>query len=283
MKKFILLFCFLSTLVNAQNQLQFNTTNIESVDKWVVFQKHQDSTDYNFGFIYLDASAGLTLDYAGTFKISENGKFIKDNSNNLGKTSAMKIRMEPNNVLIAEIPEIKFAELNIEKTPDWLKYYKIGEEDATYKYKIGFLYNGYNQPEKALKYLLEAEKLDPKYNKLQTELAFSYNAMGNYQKAEQALKKAILQNPKDCYTYKELAYTYTKKKDLQNGIATYNKMAKICEQKNFIEETAHNIAYEYYLIKDKANFKKWKLEAEKWTGENKFYLQNLNQMELELN
>lgn len=60
-------------------------------------------------------------------------------------------------------------------------------------------------------------------------------------------------------------------------------MTKICEPKNFIEETAHNIAYEYFLIKDKSNLKKLKLEAEKWIGDNKFYLQNLDQMESELN
>ena len=282
MKYLIALFILFSSTVNSQTTLKFDTTNIESVDKWVVFQKAKDSVYYNFGFIYLDSSAGLTLHYEGKFKIDEKGNFKKEKTEVASQTTFMKVRMEPNKNLIAQIPENKLKELGILKTPDWLKIYKGEENSVENLYKIGYLYNGYNQFEKALELLQKAEKINPKFKALQTELAFSYNALNRFDDAEIALKKAINQNPKDCYTYKELAYTYTKKVNFKMVEETYNKMVKICDQKNFIQETAHNLAYEYYKLKDKTNFKKWKEESVKWSDSDNQFTQNLKQMELEL-
>lgn len=282
MKYIFLIFSFFSISLNAQNSLKFDKINVQCEDKWIAFQIDKDST-YNFGFIYIDSQAGLTLNYEGKFKIDNNGKFNRIESEFKNDIGFMKVRLEPNRTAIAEIPESKFNELNIEKAPSWLKFYKTDENSVERLYRWGYIYNGWNECEKALTFLEKAEKIDPNFKGLQTELAFSYNALEKFNKAEISLKKAIVENPKDCYTYKELAYTYTKLVNFEKVAETYTKMTKVCTEQNFIQETAYNLAYEYFKAKDKIEFKKWKTEAEKWSKSENQYTKNLNQMETELN
>ena len=281
MKYLIIFFTLFSFSINAQNILKFDKRNVQCEDKWVAYQMDKDST-YMFGFIYIDAQAGLTLNYEGKFKIDNKGKFNRVENDVNSKTGFIIARLQPNRVAIAEIPESKFKELNIQKTPEWLKNYKSDENSVERLYNWGYMYNGWNECEKALTFLEKADKIDPNYKGLQTELAFSYNALGKYDKAEISLKKAIAQNPKDCYTYKELAFTYTNTANFEKVAETYKTMSKICSEKVFIQETAYNLAYEYYKIKDKVNFKKWKAEVEKWANSDSQYIKNLIQMEIEL-
>jgi tetratricopeptide (TPR) repeat protein len=281
MKYLLILLTLYTANLKAQNLLKFDKRNVQCEDKWISYQMDKDST-YTFGFIYIDSQAGLTFNYEGKFKIEKDGKFNKLKSEIGNEVGFIKSRLQPNRIAIAEIPEAKFKELHIEKTPNWLKAYKTDENFVDRLYRWGYMYNGWNECEKALTFLEKADKIDPKFKGLQTELAFSYNALGKFDKAEFALKKAIKENPKDCYTYKELAYTYTKQVNFEKVGETYEKMTKICSEQNFILETAYNLAYEYFKAKDKIKFKKWKTEAEKWSKSENQYTKNLNLMEAEL-
>jgi tetratricopeptide (TPR) repeat protein len=282
MKYILILFTFFSISLNAQNILKFDKTNVQCEDKWIAYQMEKDST-YTLGFIYIDSQAGLTLNYEGKFKIEKDGKFIRIDNETKNEVGFIKARLQPNRTAIAEIPEAKFKELNIEKTPSWLKSYKTDENSVERLYRWGYMYNGWNECEKALTFLEKADKINPKFKGLQTELAFSYNALQKFDKAEISLKKAIVENPEDCYTYKELAYTYTKLLNFEKVAETYLTMSKICKEQNFIQETAYNLAYEYFKTKDVIKFNKWKSEAEKWSKSENQYTQNLNKMESELN
>lgn len=280
MKHLFIFFLFLTISSNAQNILKFDKANYQCEDKWVAYQMDKDST-YTFGFIYIDSQAGLTFNYEADFKIEKNGKFTRidviENSTNI------KSRLEASRVAMAEIPESKFSDLKIEKTPKWLANYKTDENSIDRLYRWGYMYNGWNECAKALTFLEKAEKIDPNFKGLQTELAYSYNALENYNKAEICLLKSIKNDPENCYSYKELAYSYTHQGKIKEVIETYNKMVKICKEDNFKQETAFNLAGNYYEAKDKANFKKWKIEAEKWSKSENQYTKNLKLMEAELN
>lgn len=282
MKYLFTLIILSTTSLSAQIFLKFDKRNVQCEDKWIAYQIDKDST-YTFGFIYLDSEAGLTLNYEGKFKIGNDGSFKRIQSAVKKEVGFIKVRIQPNKNPIAEIPESKFKELNIEKVPNWLKPYKTDENSIHRLYRCGYTYNGWNEHEKALTFLEKADKLNSEFEGLQTELAFSYNALGKFDKAELSLKKAIAENPKDCYAYKELAYTYTKIIALEKVIETYETMSKICSEQNFIQETAYNLAYEYFKNKDIVNFKKWKTEVEKWSKSENQYIKNLNQMETKLN
>ncbi len=282
MKYFLLVVALITTNLHAQNVLKFDKRNVQCEDKWVAYQMTKDSI-YNFGFIYVDNQAGLTLDYQGDFKIDKKGVFKRIEKTEKQKTASFKYRLQPNNIAIAEIPEEKFKELNIEKIPSWLAIYKIDENSMEYLYGRGFLYNGYQEFEKALTYLEKAEKKNPNYKGLQTELAFSYNALGKFDKAEIALQKEVKNNPKDCYTLKELAYTYNHLEKRDKSIETFNKMVSDCGNKAYIQETAYNLAFRYFQLKDKPNFEKWDKEARKWSEEENQFTKNLKQLEVEIN
>ena len=280
MRYSLILLTLFTTNLYAQNLLQFDKRNIQCEDKWIAYQMDKDSS-YTFGFIYIDSKAGLSFNYEGKFKIEKNGTFNKLINEDEKEVGFKKSKIQPNRIAIAEIPEEKFKELHIEKIPNWLKACKTEENSVDRLYCWGYMYNSWNECEKALLYLKKADKINPKFKGLQTELGFSYNALGKFDEAEFTLKKAINDNPEDCYALKELAYTYTKLMNFEKVAETYLIMIN-CTEHNFIQETAHNLAYEYFKIKDTINFIKWKTEAEKWSNSENKYTKNLNYMQAEL-
>lgn len=277
-KIFILLVLVVSLNICAQNSLQFDKKFVQSEDKWVAFPA--DSTgSYPYGFIYIDAQAGLTFDYEGNFKIDATGKFIPKKREVKG---SMKYRLQPNNNLIAFLPESKFAELNIEKVPDWLESYKTGEGSVARLYQWGFMYNGWNECEKALEYLEKAQKLDAEYKGLRTELAFSYNCLKQYQKAVDILKLALKKDPLDAYTNKELIYAETKNGNLEDAENVCRKVFKECADKTYNAENAYNILQAYYIKKDIKNFNKWFAEANSYLMSDQKIRSLAEQMKTEL-
>lgn len=271
----VLLFVF---NISAQSTLQFDKKFVQSEDRWVAFPS--DSTgSYNFGFIYIDAQAGLTFDYEGSFKVDEKEMFLP---NKREKTSSMKYRLRPNNTLVAFIPESKYTELQISKEPDWLKSYKTGEGSIERLYQWGFMYNGWNECEKALGYLEKAQKVDPEYKGLRVELAFSYNCLKQYQKAVDILKIAIKKEPLDAYTNKELIYAETKNGNLQDAENVCRKVFKECPDKTYNSENAYNILQAYYIKKDIKNFNSWFAEANSYLMSDQKLKSLAEQMKKEL-
>ncbi|MFY7664748.1 tetratricopeptide repeat protein [Flavobacterium sp.] len=259
MKNILLTILFLSTLnCFAQDKLVFNTKFVQSEDKWVAFEADSVGS-YNFGFIYIDSQTGLTLDYAGSFKIDNNGKFIIKKKELDG---SMKVRLQPNNRLVAIIPESHYSELGISKFPEWLKYYKENENSIERLYKWGFMYNGWGECAKALEFLEKANKINPDYKGLRVELGYSYNCLNQSEKAIIILKEAIKQDPKDAYTYKELLYSQIHNNQLKDAIETYEKILKVVEDKTYNAENAYNILGEYFRQKNIEKFNEWIAKTE---------------------
>lgn len=277
-KIFTLLVLVVSLNICAQNSLQFDKKFVQSEDKWVAFPA--DSTgSYPYGFIYIDAQAGLTFDYEGNFKIDATGKFIPKKREVKG---SMKYRLQPNNNLIAFVPESKFAELNIEKVPDWLESYKTGEGSIARLYQWGFMYNGWNECEKALEYLEKAQKLDVEYKGLRTELAFSYNCLKQYQKAVDILKLALKKDPLDAYTNKELIYAEAKNGNLEDAENVCRKVFKEVADKTYNTENAYNILQAYYIKQDIKSFNRWFAEANSYLMSDQKVKSLAEQMKAEL-
>lgn len=275
MKYFLLIICFIVVKANAQYGLQFNKRFVESEDKWVAFSMSEDGS-YPYGFIYIDAQAGLTFNYEGKFKISNDGKFVPGKRDSL---SNIKIRLEPNNVKVAFIPESKFEELKISATPEWLKFYKTDTASIQRLYRWGFLYNLWGECEKALTYLLRAQKIDPKFKGLEFELAYAYNDLQHYDKAIAILEGAIETSPNDCLLYKELSFAQVHHGDLDKAAETSRKGISICDDKAMKSEIAYNLAYQYYKAKDKTNFTYWANETKKWAGKEDQFVENIGKME----
>jgi len=252
MRYLFLLLCFLAIRSQAQNSLKFNKLFVQSEDKWIAFPPGEDSV-YDFGFIYIDPEAGLTLHYEGSFKILSNGVFIPKKVD----TAIIKVRLEPNEVMVAFIPEGKFGELGIQAIPEWLQSYKTDSNSIDRLYNWGFMYNGWGECEKALSYLERANKINPKYEGLAVELSYSYNCLERYTDAEAILAEEIKSNPRNAYVSKEYIYTLTKIKKVDLAIAQFEKAKTTIADKQYDAENCYNILQYFYYQKDKENFSKW--------------------------
>ena len=194
----------------------------------------------------------------------------------------MKFRLQPDYNLVAFIPESKYLELNIAKEPDWLKNYKTDEGSIARLYKWGFMYNGWNECEKALEYLEKAQKIDAEYKGLRVELAYSYNCLKQYQKAVDILKIALKKEPLDAYTNKELIYAETKNGNLKEAEDVCRKVFKEVSDKTYNAENAYNVLQAYYIKKDIKNFNNWFAEASSYIMSDQRFKPLAEQMKAEL-
>lgn len=277
MKYLLFSLLLFTTALKGQSVLTFDHRFVESENKWVAIRTDKD-TVMNFGFIYIDASAGLTLNYEGSFTIAKDGKFIPKKLENMG----MKYRLKPNNVRVAFIPPTKFNELGITEYPDWLKIYLGDTTSIGHLYRWGFLYNGYNECAKALTYLERAQKINPKFKGLAVELAFSYNCLSLFDKATSVLDGALTENPTDAYVYKELILAQAKSGQLDKASENCKKAISVCTDKTYNGEMCYNLLHEYYVRKDKKNFNLWLDEAKKWISSNAEFMGSVKVMEEEL-
>lgn len=265
MKKFLVLLLVCITIkVNAQNSLSFNKRFIECEDKWITFQMDEDSS-YTFGFIYIDAEAGLTLNLEGNFKVQSDDSLIVEKN----KESNIKIRLENNGVRVAIIPEAMYNDLQIDSIPDWLRFYKTDVDSISRLYKWGFMYNGWGLCDKALNYLLKAKSINPEYIGLSVELAYSYNCLKQYDLSENVLIEALQANPTDAYTNKEYIYTLIQQQRTQEAIDQYEKSIQLKIDNTHNAENCFNILAQFYSKKDEKNFKIWVKELKKWPNNNK--------------
>lgn len=277
MKYFLILLFFFSTSLKGQNFLNFDKRFVECEDKWVAFQKGKDST-YAYGFIYIDAQAGLTLNYEGNFTVSENGSFIPKK---LDKSN-VKIRLQANNVLVSYVPENKYSELNIPAIPEWLKNYKVDSNSIERLYKWGYMYNGWGECAKALTFLEQAQKIKPKYKGLEVEIAFSFNCLSKYDKAISVLKSALETNSTDAYINKELIYAQIKSGQLDKASESCKIAIANCTDQTYNGENCYNLLHSYYLIKDRLNFQLWLNPTKKWVGTNENLIRSIKTMEDEI-
>lgn len=279
MKKLYTLAIIVFTLnAFAQDKLNFDKRFVQSEDKWVAF-KPDSLGGYNYGFIYIDAQAGLTFNYEGKFLIDSNGKLIPDAKD---KTTSFKVRLSPNNVKVAHIPDSKLNELEVSKTPDWLKYYKEDENSIERLYRWGFMYNGWEECEKGLTYLEKAKTINPDFKGLRVELAYSYNCLHRYQDAIDILNAAYEKEPADAYINKELVYAQSKNGKLDEAEKSCRRAFKNCPDKSYHAENAYNILQQYYIAKDVKKFDKWFKETKDSLLADERFQNLVEQMQTEL-
>lgn len=269
---------FAAVHAQAQSTLQFDKRFVESEDHWVAFQQDKDGS-YPYGFIYIDEQAGLTLNYEGKFTILPNGAFEPKKLD----SANIKVRLEANNVKVAFIPVEKFTELGITPFPEWLSAYKKDTGSVSRLFKWGYMYNGWEQCEKALGYLQRANDIDPNYKGLRVEIAFSYNCLGNYEKAAAVLADAIRLEPTDAYTNKELIYALIKSDQLDKASEACQKAMEVCKDKQYNGENCYNLLYTYYTKKDKDNFNHWVKQARKWNSKNEKLIASIESMDKSIN
>ncbi|UOQ71811.1 hypothetical protein [Hymenobacter cellulosilyticus] len=274
MKFLLAALLLLSTSLHAQSDLKFEHGLPDSEDKWVAFPADKDG-NYNYGFVYIDAQAGPTLNHEGKFKISSQGTFIPEKA----KNAMVKIRLQASPAKVAFIPAAKLAELRQPATPEWLSVYKSDTTSAKHFYQWGFFYNGWGASDKALTFLSKAQALDPNYQGLDLEMGYAYNALEQYDKAISALTRALTTSSDQCYLYKELSFAEMHAGQLDKAAQTCKKGLAACSDNAIKSEIAYNLAFQFFERQDKANYKYWSGEARKWATKGDQISQALHQLD----
>lgn len=276
MKYMTLLFGITASLwIQAQSALEYNKRFVECEDKWVAFEPKEDGSQI-FGFIYIDATAGLTLHAEGSFTIGADGKYIRKN---MLENGMLKVRLEPNDVKVAILPADRLKELDVSETPGWLHNYKDTKDTIGRMVRWGYYYNHWGESAKALTYLEKAYALDPAHEGVEFELAYAYNALEQFEKALPVLAKALERPGADnCLLYKELSYANMSLKRMNEAAASSMKGIGACKDEQLKAEMAYNMAYAFYKINDKENCRNWATEVKKWTKPGNAYYDSATKM-----
>jgi tetratricopeptide (TPR) repeat protein len=255
----------------------------DCINHWVIIQPKD--TTYSFGFVYLDMTAGLTFDLAGSFSIKDT-TFIVDKI----KNTSIKYRLisQKNNVPVTILPDSLYKKLDIQATPDWFKFYKTDENSTQYLFTMGYTYNDWNECAKAVPFLEKAMQINPNFvsvngSKLTAELAFSYNCLGEYDKTIPVLQTSLKNDSNDAYTYKELIYAQIHSGKISEAEETFDTAVNVCKNTEFNGENAYNILGFYFRKQDKKNFEKWLPAARKWNKNNEVLLNSITAMENKIN
>lgn len=280
MKQVLILVLLFSGALHAQPLLNFDRRLIDCRNQWVVFQPKNGAYDY--GFVYFDMAAGLTLQYKGNFVVSSAGTFVPKVKMDSGNTNSVKIRLEPSHVNVAVFPPSRYEDLHIGETPDWLKFYQTDTSSVGSLFRYGFLYNAWDESGRALPYLERAQVIDSNYKGLEFELGYAYNALEKYDKALPVLERALQSTPNDCYLYKELSYAQMHLGQLDEAVISCQKGIASCSDKAMKAEIAYNLCYQYYLRKDKDKFGTWADEVNKWATHGDRFNSNVEKMKADL-
>ncbi|MCL2282397.1 MAG: hypothetical protein FWC26_03675 [Fibromonadales bacterium] len=257
--------------------ISFTAEFYDAVDKWVAF-RGKDSTNIA-GFVYIDPHEGFLFNYETTFIITETG--LKKHSGRLDSASDLpKIRLGGNTANVAILSDKDIEQLGLPKIPDWLKQFKPENEDeSSYLVSVGYSYNHIGASHKAIEPLQKVYDKDPHFRKVEFELAYAYNATKNFDKAIEISNKAIAYDSTDYLLYKELGFSLIHQDKLEEAEKVYLKGIEVSKTKEMQAEMAHNMAYSYFLVKNKPKFKEWAELTKKYAEEDSKFLRNIKYFE----
>jgi len=269
----LLICCALNSY--AQTELKFNQKIIDCEDRWIALPTENG---YAYGFVYLDNSAGLTLLLNGSFTISENNTYVS------ADTGKKIIRIMLNVEKAALIPKEKFSELHIQEVPAWLAFYRTTNKNIDRLYRLGYVYNRWNEQAKALEYFDEVKKKDRKYPGLDGEYELAYRRQEKFDESERYFYRRLRITPHntDWNKCKNEIYFLTKANEMIKAESVYTQALRSCADETIKADMAYNIAFQYYKLKDKTKFMHWQNEVNRWVIPEDIYTDKMNMMATKL-
>jgi hypothetical protein len=243
MKKLTLLFVVCAFVAQAQSDLNFNTRLIDCADKWVVLSSSSQDI-YAYGFVYMDASAGLT------FKLEGEGKKVNSGFE-FNKSKSSKFRIKPTENLVAVFSDEYLAKLNLPKVPEWLSFYKNYDADEI-NYRWGLTYYDWKDLKKSKK------RMNALSNSFFDELdeVLSMINKNRY--------KGIITRVDKGPGYKQNVIRLVENNDLKLAEQEYKVALVERNSEQDKAEMAYAIAFAYYKNKNVEKFNKWLAEINRW-------------------
>jgi tetratricopeptide (TPR) repeat protein len=240
--------------IRKQPDIQFETSYIDAVDRWVVLPQKTSELNYLLGYIYLDEIVGFSFTYYDVLTIdSFTGWKLQRNLQNC----IIKSTLDARTPLVCVLTNGQINHLRLPEKPIWIQLQTEHPKTVEELVLIGYHYNKANKSEKALPFLEDALSINPKSKNLTFELSFAYNALGLYEKAIDLLKSGLKQETANYMLYRELGYALLQLNNFEEAESNYELGMKICTNENQKREMAIDMAQTFYAIKDEKQFEKW--------------------------
>lgn len=277
----LFLFALLSfnCAIAQQSDLKFDKDYYRCENKWVSLPLKQGDSIQTFGFVYLDRTAGFTINVGGTYSIKNNIFIAKPHE----KTTNMIYRFSPGYSLLAILPDYRLKQMKLPAQPDWLHIYREGENETSQLLRRGFIYNDIGASDLALDPLLKAYAKEPHFKELEFELSFAYNALEKPERAVEVLQKAIKNDSKNYMFYRELGYSFVHLNKQDEAEKIYKKGIAMSDNDFQKSEMAFNMAGSYYRSGNRKKFDEWAAVVKKYASKDSIYLNNLTAIEADFN
>lgn len=276
MKKITLLLLAIISFSGFAQDKTYDTEYFRCENKWVLLPNKENDTINNFGFIYLDRSAGFTYDHGGSYYIKDGKEMIVSIQ---PVTNRIMHRLEPNTVRMQIMPDNIREQLKLPKEPVWLSTYREGEDDTDALVKRGWHFNHVGGSDIAIPLLEKAYLREPHAEGLEFELSYAYNAAERYDEAVKVLDKAIKNDPKNFWFLRELGYSYVHVDKLDQAEKTYKKGIAMSDNKVQQAEMAFNMAGAYYRKTNRKKFDEWLKVAKQYAEKDSPYYKPLEELE----
>lgn len=258
-----------------ENSLKFDKKFYECEQQWVTFPKEEKDSTYLLGLIYFDPLKGYVFNYMNDFKIDNSNVFIPIQE----KITTSFINVISNiNISFYVIPKERYKELGIDRLNEKINFYGFDKKNANDFVNRGHHLNHVGASEIAIPLLENAQKIDYKAERLLFELGYAYNATQQYEKTIKLLHIGISKYEKDNWLlYKELIYALVFNNQLKEAEESFKNGLKLKTKSN-VAESSYNIAYGYFLEKNKKKFEEWFSITNQYSKTDSPYMKNLEIM-----
>lgn len=255
--RYFLLLCLMACQTEAEVRradLTFDLPYYEAVDQLALLQTQTEGT-YLVGYVYIDETAGFTLELMGKLAESEQG--LRDVDPPVEEKMSLKMRIPKQEIMVAVLNDEQKSQLGIGDKPEWLLWDQARTEQVSYLKNIGFHYNAVGASHLALPLLRKAYDQDAQFDGLLFELAYSLNATGAHGEAADLIESHSKKVLKDDYVIKEYGFALTHADRLDDADKIYRKALRQFDSDTLKAEAAFNMVQAYFHQGDQKKFKYW--------------------------
>jgi len=249
---------------------QFEQRATRFENRWVVLQADDAAAPYRIAFVYVDPTAGFTLNLAGQARFDAGAANWVRLPWELDGKAHVIVRIDGRrNYHVAPLSRTAVAQLGLPEQPDWLTYYEDKRDAVTHLLAWGTFYNHVGEVDLAVGFLEDARKKDPGASGLGFELGYAYNALERYEKALEVLVPAAAAEPDQALLHGEVAYAFSKLGRPPEAIAAFLRAIPLCKDFQAMSkaEFAYNLAFQYQQLGALKERDAWVEKARAWAPE----------------
>jgi tetratricopeptide (TPR) repeat protein len=233
-------------------------------NKWVLAAGTQSADTRVLGYVYVDPTAGVTVELHGEVEPAPSGALIRRPGELEGKARLI-LRIE-SNIAVACLSDELAAQLGLPREWEFRENYRDRRLPGPHYVSWASHFNQIGASERARELVKLARAEGYSSPKLELEEGYALNALGRYDEAIGSLREAAQRYPDDVDIAAELAYGYLSLHQYSQAIEQYRRALSLDTKHTSPRrwEFAHNIARAYEELGDTKRSGEWLKRSAEW-------------------